>query len=123
MRIPWVFDGYEFPVNPAEDSGWTKETSIAESNAIRSTSSTFHWTGTKSARRTVSGYFFGPSSSLQRGRFKTWYEQRKQALLTDHTGESRKAQMISFTCQPVRDVRSVRTGAFTWQYTAEFIEV
>lgn len=121
MRTPWSFNGYSFPTNPEEDSGWTPDILITEKNSIGGSSSRFHVTGFKSDRRQTSGYFFGLNAIEQRDQFESWFRGKVQATLTDHMGVSRRAMLVKFAAKPINDVGAYRAGRATFRFEAEWI--
>jgi len=123
MRVPWVYDGYSFPVNPSTDSGWIGSLIMAEHNPIRRTGSVIQLGGSKSPRRTITGYLIGVYTDEMKTKFETWFRNNTQATLTDHTGGSRHAMITRFDAEPVQNISEWRQGRQTYKYTAEFIEI
>lgn len=121
MRVAWVFNGYSFPVNPEKDSGFNAEEVEPESVAIGATRSTFQWTGRKSARRTISGWCYGPNALEQYNTMRSWKNNRTIATLTDHLGNSASARLAKFDAEPVVSQTEWAHGRNTWHYTAEFV--
>jgi len=121
MRIAWQFGDYQWPVNPNEDSNWTYDPVLGESVPINSSNSKFQYGGMKSPRRQVQGWLWGPQALDQYYTMLGWLRSQTQATLTDHIGQSRKAQLVKFEAKPVNDVGAFRRGEVTMQYTAEFI--
>lgn len=119
-RTPWQFDGYDFPTNPDDDSGWTTEVIYSEKNGINATGSRLQFGALKSPRRQISGYFFGLKAVEQHDKFQTWLTNRTQATLVDHMGISRRAVLVKFDAKVLPDVRAYKDGRATFRFTAEF---
>ena len=122
-RVAWVFDNYQFPVNPETDTGWNREVILVEHNPIRSTQSVFQYLGTRSARRRITGWMYGPKADEMRSKFEHWLTTRKVATLKDHLNVSRNAVLVSFTYELVPDYRAWRQQKPTYRYNAEFVQV
>lgn len=120
-RTPWKFGDYEFPINPNEDSNWSYELVLTEDVPINSSNSKFQFGGVKSPRRQTQGWLWGPNALDQYYTMLGWQRGQVQATLTDHFGQSRKAQLIKFEAKPVNDVGAYKAGRVTFQYTAEWI--
>jgi hypothetical protein len=122
-RVAWRFNNYDWPINPDEDSGWTKPDIMSETNDVNANKSSLQFGGRKSARRQISGWIWGPGSVQLHINMHSWNDNRTKATLVDHTGVSRTCMMMNFAAKPVQDVREWRSGRQTYKYTAEFIEV
>lgn len=122
-RVAWRFDGYDWPINPEEDSGWTKPDIMSEQNNVNADVSNFQFGGRKSARRQISGWLWGEGSVQLRLNMYNWYANRKKSTLVDHVGDSKKCFITSLTVKSVQDVREWGQGRQTYKYTIEFAEV
>jgi hypothetical protein len=122
-RTPWQFAGYDFPVNPEEDSDWIYEHLESENIPINATSSNIQFGGRKSARRRISGYIWGPSSATQHAKMQSGRKNKTQGTLVDHLGNSQSAILIKFEPKFVRDAQAWAQGRSTWRYDAEFIAI
>lgn len=120
-RTAWQFDGYAWPTNPDEDSGWVTEPMYAEKNPLAASVSKFQFTALKSARRQVSGYLYGVHALEQRDKMDEWLRKRVQATLVDHLGGARRAVLLRFEARAVPDVRAHRDGRATFRFAAEFV--
>lgn len=121
-RTPWYFDNYAWPINPSEDSEWSKEHVVSEHNPVGSNKSNFQFAAERSARRQISGTIWGVLGPELMGRLKLWREGRKTAVLRDHMGYERSCFLINVTFKPIMDASERRAGRQTYTYTAEFVE-
>jgi hypothetical protein len=121
-RVAWQFNGYSWAVNPESDSGWVYEHVEAENLPINAGRSSFQYGGTKSGRRQISGWLYGPSALDQYNRMKSWHRNRTTATLVDHLGNVSTARFSRFDAKPVVSATEWRQGRSTWQYTAELVE-
>lgn len=122
-RVAWVFDSYPWAINPNEDGGWIKESILVEQNNIRSRYSVFQHTADKSARRKVQGWIWGSTGAEQLAKMRAWKNTRVRAVLTDHTGESRRCFVGALELTPQQDASEWNKGRQTYKYNIEFIEV
>jgi hypothetical protein len=120
-RVAWSFNGYSFPINPDDDSGWTEDEVMTENVPIGSTNSSIQFVGRKSGRRQIQGWLWGPAAATQKSTMKSWKDNRTEATLIDHTGDSQKAIMVKFEAKPVMSISEWNQGRQTYRYTAEFI--
>lgn len=121
-RVPWNFSGYDFPVNPSDDSGWKADEVNAENSPIGSTNSSLQWGARKSARKQCSGTLIGLSAQTQKTTMEGWKNNRTVAVLTDHTGEAKKCQLIAFEAKPIFNYSEWLHGRQTYTWQGEFIE-
>ncbi len=122
-RVAWVFDNYQWPVNPETDTGWNSELIIVEHNPIQSSRSVFQYLGTRSARRRITGWMYGLKAEEMRSKFEYWLSTRKVAILKDHLNVSKNAMLVSFTYEIVPDYGMWRQQRPTYRYIAEFVQV
>lgn len=121
-RVPWVFDGYEWPINPQEDSGWKKDRVAPEQNNIGSRISVFQLNAEKSARRQINGFIWGPLGGQLMANLIQWRDTSKRATLRDHTGMEKNCFLFALEFKAVKDAAEWRQGRQTYTYTAEFVE-
>jgi hypothetical protein len=121
-RVAWVFNGYEWPVNPEKDSGWLNEHVSAELNNINATKSVFQFGGMKSSRRKISGWIWGPSASTQYLTMWNWHKNKTTGVLKDHVGVEKRCFFLTFSAEAVIDSVSWSQGRPTYRYEAEIVE-
>lgn len=121
-RVAWVFNGYDWPVNPETDTDWVKQHVENELVAINASKSRQQYTGTKSSRRRITGWLFGSSASAQKTQMQNWHSNRTVANLTDHNGQTVRCRLSAFDTEIVPDRIGWQNGRTTWRYTAEFVE-
>lgn len=121
-RVPWRFNNYDWSINPEKDSGWNYEDVMPESVAIGAGRSTFQYGGTKSGRRQISGWLYGPSALDQYNRMKAWKQARTKSTLVDHLGNVSTARFAKFEAEAVQSATEWKLGRATWRYSAELIE-
>lgn len=122
MRVPWKFDGYDWPINPEKDNGWTYEQVMTEAVPINSPKSSLQFGGVKSGRRQVSGWIWGPSAPTFFAKLRAWQRSRTKATLIDHLGNTNSAILLRFEPELIQSASEWTAGRQTWRYTAEFIE-
>lgn len=122
MRVPWRFNNYDFAVNPEKDGGWVSEDVMPESVGIGASRSTFQYGGTKSGRRQISGWLYGPNALDQYNRMRSWKANRTRSTLIDHLGNSTTARVSKFDAEAVQSSTEWRLGRATWRYNMEFVE-
>lgn len=120
-RVAWQFAGNSFSINPDEDTGWEAAEVNAENVPIGSTQSSIQWGGRKSGRRQVSGWLWGPTTGAQKTMMQGWKNNRTVGNLIDHTGESVKCMVISFSAKPVLSQSEWKQGRQTYRYNLEFV--
>lgn len=121
-RVPWSFDGYEWPINPDTDTGWVKEHIFVEQNPLQASLSFFQRTSSRSARRRISGWIYGPQGQTFKSKLEYWHAVTRRALLVDHLGVQKMAFLYSLSFTAVFSVSEWRYGRQTWRYDAEFVE-
>jgi len=117
----WSFAGYNFPVNPENDTGFNKQVVYAENVPIHAENSSIQVGGKQSGRRQVSGMLFGPYSAQHLAKFEEWLDNHTVATLRDHLGSTNKAMLISFDKEAVFNIKDIQCGRQSWRYNAEFI--
>lgn len=122
-RVPWSFDGYNFSVNPYEDSGWMSELVIAENLPINARLSTIQLGGVRSRRRRISGYIIGTKGPELYSKLDGWLRAFKQSTLRDHLGTSSKAMLVSFQPELIMDHKAWQAGRQSYRYQAEWISL
>lgn len=122
-RIPWVCNGYAWPVNPYEDSGWVVERAYQEYQPIQRIGSVIFSVGIKSARRKISGYIIGPKAQEFYNKWSEWLLSQFPLTLKDHHNVSRSCILLNFSPSSVLDIQSFRQNRPCYRYTAEFITV
>ena len=123
MRVAWVFDGYQFPINPEEDSGWVFEPVVSNKVPINASRSHIQIGGVRSATRQISGWIAGPGANTQYANMSRWVRDRVVSTLTDHMGNSRRAILIDFKPQTVRSVQDWVNNRQAYKYTATFLSL
>jgi len=119
-RTPWSFASYSFPLNPNTDTDWVEELALSEQLPIGSSRSVLQFGGRKAAKRQTHGYIWGPNAQEQYNQMVSWFRNRTQATLTDHTGRSRKAMLTKFSARLVNDVAAYRENRITWEVDCEW---
>lgn len=122
MRTAWRFDNYDWPINPEKDSSFTFEDVMPESVAIGASRSTFQYGGTKSGRRQISGWLYGPKALEQYNKMRGWKAARTKATLIDHLGNSVTARISKFDAEIIQSATEWRLGRSTWRYNCEFTQ-
>lgn len=120
-RVGWEFNGYSWAINPMTDTDWIYEHNITEGVGINAQVSTLQYGGTKSGRRRISGWIWGPNGPTQFSNMRSWQRNRTQATLTDHKGNSVRAMLVKFEPEPTQDSVEWAQGRQTYKYTAEFV--
>jgi hypothetical protein len=121
MRTPWVFNNYQFPVNPEEDSGWVYETIINDRVPIGGLRSRIQHGGVKSPRRQISGWMIGGEAQTFYNNMSNWIRNRVISNLVDHNGVTRQSILIEFRPQAVLSPVEWSKGRPVYRYNATFI--
>ena len=121
MRTPWSFSGYQWHVNPNEDTGFIYEPVFNEEVPINASSSKYQYGGMKAGKREISGWLFGDHAMEQYTTMLGWLRNRTISTLTDHLGQSQRAMMVKFDVKIVNDATAYKNNRITATYSATFV--